>query len=673
MIFLYALGAVLAIAGGRRTAAGSTLAHGSAAAGAAAGLVAAAAVLAGGGAADLSMGSPVPFAPWRLHCDTLSAFLLLLISLAALAASVYAVGYAREFAGRAGFPFLGALHNLFILSLALVVTASNAFMFLVAWEAMALFSFLLVVHRHEDPQVRRAGYLYAVMTHVGTACIIAAFLLLFAHTGSLDFAAWREAAGSLSGPARTAAFLLALAGFGAKAGVIPLHIWLPAAHPAAPSHISALMSGVMLKTAVYGLLRTVFLSLGRPEPWWGLAILGLGAVTALLGVIYALMEQDMKRLLAYSSVENIGIVFLGLGTALLFQSYGFSPLAALALAAALLHALNHAAFKGLLFLAAGAVVQAMHTADIERMGGLIRGMPRTAFFFLAGSLAIAGLPPLNGFVSEWLSFQSLLLLGMRAPEPVVQVLAPVAGAALALTGALAAACFVRAFGIAFLALPRSEAAGRVREAPAPLLAGMGILAAACLFIGILPGVAMRLLDPVALQVAGAGIASAAGGTAQWGWGSLAVVEPDVLAGGLSPLALFLLLAGLGVLALAAARVVPAGRAPARVEETWACGIGLQPRMEYTAAAFAKPIRIIFRQLLRPRREIEADYEVSPYFACSLRYRAEIPPLFEQYLYRPLWAVLLRIAQRVRGIQAGSIQAYLAYILITLVLLLLVAV
>ncbi len=673
MILSYSVGAALALVCGRRPAVSNALAHGLAAAGAGAGLVASVAVLSGGGAVDLSFASPVPFAPGRLHVDTLSAFFLFLISLASLAVSVYAGGYAREFAGRAGFPLLGALYDLFLLSLCLVVAAGNAFLFLVAWEGMALFSLLLVVYRHEDAQVRRAGYLYAVMTHAGTASIVAAFLVLFAYAGSFDFATWRAAAGSLPGTARMSVFLLALVGFGAKAGVIPLHIWLPAAHPAAPSHVSALMSGVMLKTAVYGLVRTVFLALGEPEPWWGLLLLGLGVVTAVLGVIYALMEQDLKRLLAFSSVENVGIILLGLGAALLFQAYGFGPLAALAVAAALLHALNHAMFKGLLFLGAGALVQATHTADIERMGGLIRGMPRTASFFLVGSLAIAGLPPLNGFVSEWLSFQSLLLLGMKAPQPVVQVLAPVAGAALALTGALAAACFVRAFGTAFLALPRSEAAGHAREAPAPLLAGMGILAAVCLLIGILPGWALRLLDPVSLQVTGAGIASAAGGAAEWGWGSLAVVEPGVLAGGLSPLAMFLLLAGLVVMAGAAVRATAAGRAAVRVEDTWACGIRLQPRMEYTAAAFAKPIRIIFRQLLRPRREIEADYEVSPYFACSLRYRAEIPPLFEQYLYRPAGTVLVRIAQRVRGIQAGSIQAYLAYILITLVILLLVAV
>lgn len=665
---LYAVGALAGSLFRGRAVIGNAVAHWSALLGAVAGAGASAWSLATGQPIALWLGSPFPFAPWQLRVDGLGAFFLLTLSLLALAVSVYALAYVREYEGHPGFRALGPLYNAFILSMALVIAAGNAFFFLVAWELMALTSFFLVVFRHEDAAVRRAGFIYLVMAHAGTACIAAAFLLVYRHTGTLDFAAWGEfarSAGGLPVTARGAAFVLALVGFGVKAGVIPLHVWLPLAHPAAPSHVSALMSGVMLKTAIYGLLRLLG-GLGPVQPWWGILLLVLAAVTALLGVIYALMEHDLKRLLAYHSIENIGIILLGIGAALALQAAGRPEVAALAFAAALYHTLNHALFKGLLFLAAGAVIGSAHTGDMERLGGLARRMPWTSLLFLIGALAISAMPPLNGFVSEWLTFQSLLALGRVGDQPVLWLLAPVGGAALALTGALAAACFVKAYGVTFLALPRSSQAEHAREARVPLLGGMAVLAVLCLLLGVWPGAALWVMAPAVVQVSGVDWTGALSAPVRVSGEGMAGVL-----GGLSPLALAAVMAALAAAVYAALRVV-AGPGGTRVGATWGCGIALTPRMEYTSSAFAKPIRIIFRQILRPRRTIEASYEAAPYFACSLRYRAEIMPVFETYLYRPATRLIIHSAQRLRGIQAGSIRSYLAYILLTLVLLLVVA-
>lgn len=661
---LFVVGALGSLALRRRVAACNGAAHGAALLGAAAALVAALRVLVGGEALSVTLGQTFPFGPWAFRVDALGAFFLLAFALPALAASGYALGYVREFYGRDGFFALGAAYNLFLLSLLLVLGAGNAFTFLVVWELMALTSFLLVVFRHREAGVTRAGFVYIVMTHAGTACITGAFLLLFRATGSLDFSAWAAAAagGTLPAGVRTAAFLLALAGFGAKAGVIPLHVWLPLAHPAAPSHVSALMSGVMLKVAVYGFLR--FLpALGPAEPWWGAAVLAAGAVTALLGILYALVEVDLKRFLAFSSVENVGVILLGLGAALSLQGLGLPTAAALALAASLYHVLNHAVFKGLLFLGAGAVIGATHTGNMDRLGGLARRMPVTSLLFLVGALSISALPPFNGFVSEWLTLQSLLALGLSAPSAVLEILAPVGAAALALTGALAAAGFVRAYGMTFLALPRSEAAAHAAETSRSQRAAMVLPAVLCLALGLAPGWVLRLLTPAVAAWTGAAPVAASG------WGAAASV--GALAGRITPGLLFALLAVPGIAVLFLLRAA-ARRRPERLAPTWGCGIALTPRMEYSASAFSQPLRMIFRQILRPRPELEARHEVSPYFACYLRYRTEITPVFERYLYGPAARLLVEASHRLRGIQAGGIRLYLAYILATLVFLLVVA-
>jgi formate hydrogenlyase subunit 3/multisubunit Na+/H+ antiporter MnhD subunit len=524
---------------------------------------------------------------------------------------------------------------------------------------MSLTSYFLVLTETEESDTILAGGWYVAMTHAGLALVLAAFLLLAAGAPTTAFGDLRTAASALSPTTRNAVFLLALLGFGSKAGIIPLHVWLPRAHPAAPSHVSALMSGVMIKLGVYGLLRVGLDLLGGGPAWWGALLIGLGALSAVVGVLYALMENDLKRLLAYSSVENIGLVFIGLGAGFLFLSLRVTPAAFLAFAAALYHALNHAAFKGLLFLGAGSVLHATHTRDMNRLGGLIRGMPWTAAFFLTGSLSIAGLPPLNGFVSEWLLFQSLLP-GIGSPVLLVAPLLTLAVGVLALTGGLAAAGFVKAFGITFLAIPRSAAAEHAHEAPLSMRVGMGMLAAACAGLGlaavvILPALAGALAGPAGLPAPAAGFGS---GLSLSMPGGFARMSPILVALGLL---LTIAAAWLGVR-------IRAARRPLRVSATWGCGRVVQtPRMEYTSTAFAEPLRRVFAELYRPTQDLSIDFHPeSKYFVQSIEYRSEIVPWFERYLYAPLVARIRRWGIQARAIQSGSAHAYLTYLVIALV-------
>jgi hydrogenase-4 component B len=426
------------------------------------------------------------------------------------------------------------------------------------------------------------------------------------------------------------------------------------------------MSGVLIKTGIYGLTRVLFDFLGTPPNWWGVTVLSLGTISAVLGVLYALMEHDLKRLLAYHSIENIGIILMGLGASLMFLHSGHPVLASLALIAGLYHTMNHAVFKALLFLGAGAVLHATHTRNMEEMGGLAKRMRWTALFFLVGAVAISALPPLNGFVSEWLTYQSVLQ-GFGTTASLVRIMFPISGAMLALTGALAAACFVKAFGITFLAQPRSEHAAQAHEVSFTMLLGQGILTAACVFLGLFPVVFLRWLDPITQQLSGQQISaqlSAANGlvlantSAQGGTVSmlgLAVLGLSLLA---APLVLWLLFAT---------------RAKTRHGPTWDCGLrGLTPQMEYTATGFSKPIRMIFKALFRPRREVQREYDFSPYFTTTLRFESHVEEVFQTRIYRPLNRLVLGVSRRLRALQAGSIQAYLIYIFITLLLLLLFA-
>lgn len=595
--------------------------------------------------------------------DALSAWFLLVLSTLAAPIACFSIGYARHPPLNERSPFLGIAFNVLLASVELVFIAADVIGFLFAWELMTLATAALVATEHEVRSTRRAAYLYLVMSHVATGGLIAAFFTLASFSDSLSFSALL-AGGLVSGPLRDVLFLLFLAGFGVKAGVIPLHIWLPEAHPAAPSNISALMSGVLIKTGIYGIIRFAAFGLGPPTLAWGVLVVVIGSTSAVLGVLYALMQHDLKRLLAYHSIENIGIILIGLGAGMMAVSAGQPALAAIGIAAALFHVLNHAVFKGLLFLSAGGAVVATGTRHIEELGGLLRRMPWTGSFFLVGALAISGLPPLNGFASEWLAFQALLYGFRSSSEPLVQLLFPVAGALLALTSALAAACFVKAFGISFLALPRSRGAASAHEVSAAMLLPQAFLTTLCLLLGLFPGVVLGQLTGVMAALPGVqpppemvrgalGMAAAPG--------PFASVIPATL--GLA------LVGGFGIAALLVA-LTHVGLALRRAP-TWGCGGTLSAITEYTATAFSKPLMMVFRAVYRPTREVEALAKVSPYFPQEVRYHVEIEPTFERYVYGPLTETVLRIAERMKVLQAGSLHAYLGYVIalvLTLVLL-----
>lgn len=653
----YAIGAIAALT--VRGGAGRSLVAGCALVAALAGVVLGVICL-GSGLATTRVAGFLPLTGIALRIDGLSAVFLILIGVVGAAVAVSGFGYSAAYEGRYSLRLLGAMLNVLLLSLTVQVVADNALTFLIAWEGMSLSAYLMVLTEHDQPGTLRAGQWYIAVTHAGFAALVAMFLLLSAGELTTSFAAMRSA--SLSPTVRNAAFVLALVGFGAKAGAVPLHVWLPMAHPVAPSHVSALMSGVVIKMGVYGLLRvTIDLLTGGPA-WWGGLVLGLGAVSALLGVLFALMEHDLKRLLAFHSVENIGIIFIGIGAGLMFQAYGLTTLATLGIVAGLYHTVNHACFKGLLFLGAGSVVHATGTRNMEEMGGLIKRMPRTALFFLVGACAISALPPLNGFASEWLVFQALLG-GWSIPQPEVAVIMPVAVAMLALTSGLAAACFVKAFGITFLAIPRSPEATRAHEAPWSMQVGMAFLALMCVALGLAPSVVVPVIS-TALSDLGHIAPASVGftlGLPLGVSGAVGEMSSPLLAIGL------LLLMGLVPFGFWLARV----DRRLRVADTWGCGrIGQTARMEYTATAFAEPLRRVFAELYRPSRDLSIDFHPeSKYFVQSIEYRSEIHPWFERVLYDPLVHLFRAAAANVRRLQAGSVHLYLVYMMLALLALL----
>ena len=589
----------------------------------------------------------------------LSAWFLMVLGLIAVPVAFYSAGYFAHAVASSRTAVVGAAFNVLLGAVEIVFVADGVMAFLFAWELMTLATAALVATEHQERASRRAAYLYLVMSHVGTGCLVVGFLVLAAKSGSSSFSALL-AGGIVSGPLGDGLFVLFFLGFGVKAGLIPLHVWLPEAHPAAPSSISALMSAVLITAGLYGLFRVCAFGLGVPTLRWGLAFMAVGTLSAILGVLYALTQTDVKRLLAYSTIENAGIVVLGLGAGMVALSYGHSELATVAMAASLLHVLNHAVFKGLLFLGAGGVVMTTGTRQIEQYGGLLRRMPWTGLFFLVGAMAISGLPLLNGFTSEWLTFQALLL-GFASTPGLVRLNFPLGGAMLALTTALAAACFVRMFGISFLALPRSRAAAEAHEAPMVMLAPQACLAGLCIGLGLFPGVALRSLGGVLASLPGV------------------LPRPDLALGGLGMTSTFpsfdqvtpavLGAALLGGLVAAGWLTRRRGVAPRRAP-TWGCGGELTPQTEYTATAFSKPLLMIFRAVYRPTREVEALAEVSPYFPREVRYRTTIEPTFERYVYGPLLRGVLRVADGMKVLQAGSLHAYLAYVLVLGVLLLL---
>ncbi|MFT2215421.1 hydrogenase 4 subunit B [Rhizobium giardinii] len=597
--------------------------------------------------------------PWlgaHFRIDALAAFFLVIIDLGGALASLYGLGYGRhEDAPQRVLPFFPA----FLAGMNLVVLADDAFTFLLSWEFMSLASWALVMAHHRDADNRKAGYLYIVMASFGTLALLLAFGLLAGPEGSYDFAVMRAAEHTSS--TAGIVLILLLLGAGSKAGLVPLHVWLPLAHPAAPSHVSALMSGVMTKVAVYGFIRVVFDLLGTPTAWSSVVVLLFGGGTAVLGILHALMEKDLKRLLAYSTIENIGVIFVSLGLALAFAANGMELAAALALTAALFHALNHSFFKSLLFFGAGAVLVATGERDMEKLGGLIHRMPFTSCAFLVGCMAISALPPFNGFVSEWLAFQAVLQ-SPELPQWGLKIIIPAVGGLLALSAALAAACFVKAFGVIFLGRPRSFVAGQAREADRLSLAAMFVLAALCLLAGILPGAVMDSLAPATLSLIGARM------PVQMGVPWLSIVPITETRSSYNGLLVFLFTALSASLTAYlvhrfASRVLR--RAPA-----WDCGFPeADPATQYTAGSFAQPIRRVFGTLaFRAREQVDMP---APGDLRPARLTVVSRDLIWDGLYVPIAGAIGFIAEKLNHLQFLTIRRYLSLVFLALVVLLLV--
>lgn len=598
--------------------------------------------------------------------DKLSLFFLIVLGIVCLPSFIYSLGYIKEKFSPRRTVLLHALTIIFILSMALVITAANIILFFVAWEIMSLLSYLLVVFDYEDHKSVQAGTIYIVMTHIGTAFLIFAFMLMYKYAGSFDFTALKGACLLMPSGARNLVFLLLLVGFGTKAGVVPLHIWLPYAHPQAPSHISAIMSGVMIKTAIYGLIRFVIYIMGVYEVWWGILILALAGISCLVGVVYALIAHDIKKLLAYHSVENIGIILLGVGAAIIFLGLGLDYLAVFSLAAGLYHLINHAIFKGLLFLGAGSVYQATGTRDMEKMGGLIKKMPQTAFYFLLGALAISGIPPLNGFVSEWLTLQALFLGFLQNTAPGIKVFLALSAATLAFTGGLAAACFVKAFGITFLAMPRSRYADNAHESGLAMRMGMFFLALLTIIFGIAAPCIFKILTGICGEAL-----SLDTGPMSFRLNSF-ILSPKIPGfyaqadPRLSTAMIAFMLLVFGAVSWGLYRMI-SHKAEVK-NRVWGCGYyALGARNEYTATAFSKPFRVAFNFFLLPYRRTQKVRETF-YHVSSFVYETHTTLIFKKYIYDPILSGIFGIAKRMKKIQSGSIHLYIGYIFLTIILL-----
>lgn len=596
----------------------------------------------------------LPWLPWEVRLDNLAAFFLCIIGVVGVAVGFYAPAYVRGFEhGRESLAALGGFGGLFLAGMLLVVLADDAFMFMLAWEVMSLSSYFLVAFQHENPSNRRAAFLYLLMAHIGGLAILLGFGVLASFGNGFAFDAMRTA--DLTPGWASIAFILAFVGFGMKAGLVPLHAWLPEAHPVAPSHISALMSGVMLKVAVYGFVRFVFDLIGDVYWQWGVAVLTIGSISALMGVLLALMQNDLKRLLAYSSVENLGIIFMALGLSLVFLSTHEPVLGTLAFVAALYHALNHALFKGLLFLGAGGILHSTHERDLEQMGGLLRRMPWTGAFFLMGVIAISALPPFNGFVSEWLIFQSALQ-AWSLESGVLRTLIPIASAVLALTGALVAATFVKVYGVAFLGQARSRHVRRARQVPLGMRVGQGLLALLCLLLGVLPTWMVGVIETVSRQLFRGMLPQA--GAHGWLW--LTPVSPET-ASYSAPLAVVLLavIAGFAGWVLRKSAVHRVRRS-----DPWDCGFAPPtPRMQYTSTAFAQPVRRVFGLLFHIDESVTRREDGQP------RYQYRLGDRTWALVYQPVAWVVENAARRVVKLQSGNVRLYLGWTFATLLVLL----
>jgi hydrogenase-4 component B len=594
----------------------------------------------------------LPDLPFHLRLDALSAFFLILLGCASAAVSIFSSGYFR--AGEGSAPgLIGFQYHVFIAAMALVLIADDAYLFMVAWETMALASFFLVTTDHRIPEIRRAGFLYLLIAHVGAIAILLCFGVLQGGRGDYTFDGMRSVA--LTGVWPSIAFFLALFGFGAKAGLLPLHVWLPEAHPAAPSPVSALMSGVMLKTAIYGILRVTFDLLHVQLWWWGAIALALGLLTALFGIIYAAVQTDMKRLLAYSSIENIGVIVAAIGLAILFEANAKPLLAAMALTAALYHALNHAFFKSLLFLVTGSVLHSTHERSLGKLGGLIHRMPWVAWLALVGTLAIAGLPPLNGFVSEWLLLQAFLFTP-SLPQSFVNMLVPLAAAALVLAVALAAYVMVKFYGVIFLGRPREPNLAHAQDAGPRERIALAMLALGCMLLGLFPVTVIDAID----NVNGLLVATTVGHAGQSSWLLLAPFATG--RSSYSPLIVLLVIVAVVLITIQVVHRVWHGRV--RRSSAWDCGYPLQTsRMQDTAEGFGQPIRQVFEPFFRMERHLPSPFDTRP------RYEVRVSDHFWAWLYVPIARAADAVSRLAGRIQQGRIGVYLTISFATLLALL----
>ena len=595
----------------------------------------------------------LPDLPLHLRLDPLSAFFLILLGGASFGVSLFSGGYFRHMAGGT----LGLLclqYHIFLAGMTLVLLADDAYMFMVAWETMALSSYFLVTTDHNIPDIRKAGFLYLLIAHVGAIAILLSFGVMQGGHGIAAYTFDAMRAAHLTPFWASAAFLLALFGFGAKAGVLPLHVWLPEAHPAAPSPVSALMSGVMLKTAIYGILRVTFDLLDTQLWWWGVLALALGLVTAVFGVMFAAVQGDMKRLLAYSSIENIGLLLVGIGLTIIFHVYGKGVLAALSLTATLYHSLNHAFFKSLLFIGTGSILHATGERNMGRLGGLIHRMPWVSVLMLVGVLSIAGLPPLNGFVSEWLLLQAFLQ-SPGLPNSYINMLVPVAAAVIAMAAALAAYVMVKFYGVIFLGQHREEALEHAHDAGIPERIGMVWLALGCVLLGLAPVFVVGQIDFVSQMLLGTGL-----GNAATNWIFLTPVDTERAS--YSPV--YFLLAVLGVMLVTALVVHRFYHGRLRRSPAWDCGFPAQTaRMQDTAEGFGQPIRRIFEPFFKIENELPTPFDTHP------KYHGRSDDRFWLALYLPIKFLTEKLSSWVSMLQHGRIHLYLTYTFVTLIVLL----
>jgi hydrogenase-4 component B len=598
--------------------------------------------------------------------DRLSGYFLVVLAACAAPALVFSVGYLP---GTRGVKAVGVLTAGFLLAMVGVLVARTPLVFLTFWELMTLLPAGAILVSRPEVEARRAVFQYLAITHLGGAGVWVSLLLIGSKGGFAD----PTVIGAGGTALQVVIVLAAVVGFGTKAGLMPFHTWLPRVHPLAPSHMSALMSGVMIKVALYGLIRVLFVWLGVTPTWVGILLLALGGLSALGGLVYATFQHDLKRILAFSSIENIGIIVMGLGASLFFSSRGQQAWASLALAAALLHVLNHALFKGLLFLGAGAIDRSVHGLGLDKLGGLLRRMPWTGGAFLVGALAIAGLPPLNGFVSEWLTLQALVHMAAGSGQtgtsafvaqgfgPGTSLVGALAVAALAMTAALAVLCFAKVVGLVLLGPPRTAACESAREASRPMVAATSAMAAMCVGLGLAPGLLLPRLGAL-LPV---GRASASGAVS-----ALEVTSPVHSALGMSVtgtggLPTVGLLASL--VALVAVLSLVRGKRRAAEAPVWACGQRVEPSLRWTSAGFTKPLRLVLDAVLRPQRTLTR--EVDGGVLQKVTYKGFVPNLFDTSLYRPIARLALKLAAFVRRLQSGSLAVYMFYLLLLVLVML----